>query len=83
MRSKMSNASKKSRNKRLDQLDMLNDTDFACGFAIVDEEGSVELDKSELFMDEDESLINLGNIIGANENIADGLPKRNIIFDNL
>ena len=34
-------------------------------------------------MDEDESLINLGNIIGANETIADGLPKRNIITDNL
>ena len=44
MRSKVSYASKKSRNKRLDQLDMLNDTDFACGFDIVDEEGSVELD---------------------------------------
>ena len=50
----------------MDQLDMLNDTDFGMGMNIVHEEGSVELDQSELFADEDESLINLGGIIGGN-----------------
>lgn len=66
MRSKRSIASQAKRKTRMDQLDMLNDTDFGMGMNIVHEEGSVELDQSELFADEDESLINLGGIIGGN-----------------
>jgi hypothetical protein len=55
MQSRQSRASRCSKKKkRLDQLDFLNETDFAMGYDIVEEEGSVELDQSELFLDDDE-----------------------------
>ena len=42
---------------------------------MVEEEGSVDLDESELFLDGNESMVNLGDIVGG------GDTKRNIIMD--
>ena len=42
---------------------------------MVEEEGSVDLDESELFLDGDESMVNLGNIVG-------GSNQRNIIMES-
>ena len=62
---------------KLSQVDILNDTGFALGMNIdmVEEEGSVDLDESELFLDGDESMVNLGNIVG-------GSNQRNIIMES-
>ena len=64
--------------KKLSSLDILNDTAFAMGANInmieVEEEGSVELDESEeLFLDDNESIVNLGGIVGS--------TQRNIIME--
>ena len=57
----------------------MDGTDFGLGFGVVDEEGSEELEQSELFIDEEEEMLNLDGIVGKNEtNII--TPKRNIIF---
>ena len=42
-------------------MDFLNETGFAYGIGVgmIDEEGSVELDESELFEDGNESILNL------------------------
>ena len=81
-RSNFSKASSKKRSMskkkhtKLSQLDILNDTGFALGANIdmVEEEGSVDLDESELFEDDNESLVNLKGIIGGNQ--------RNIIMES-
>ena len=85
-RSNRSNFSKASSKKRsmskkkhtkLSQVDILNDTGFALGMNIdmVEEEGSVDLDESELFLDGNESMVNLGDIVG-------GSNQRNIIMES-
>ena len=57
------------------------------GYDIVEEEGSVELDESELFLDDDESLINLGCIVGggggagAGVDFSSATDQSNIIID--
>ena len=65
----------------LQNLDFLNDTGFAMGLQIgmVEEEGSVELDQSELFLDENDSMINLNGIVGT---VSGDKPVRNIITDH-
>lgn len=67
----------KKKHTKLSQVDILNDTGFALGMNIdmVEEEGSVDLDESELFLDGDESMVNLGNIVG-------GSNQRNIIMES-
>lgn len=67
----------KKKHTKLSQVDILNDTGFALGMNIdmVEEEGSVDLDESELFLDDDESVVNLGNIVGGNN-------QRNIIMES-
>ena len=67
----------KKKHTKLSQVDILNDTGFALGMNIdmVEEEGSVDLDESELFLDGDESMVNLGNIVGGNN-------QRNIIMES-
>ena len=67
----------KKKHTKLSQVDILNDTGFALGMNIdmVEEEGSVDLDESELFLDDDESVVNLGNIVG-------GSNQRNIIMES-
>ena len=67
----------KKKHTKLSQVDILNDTGFALGTNIdmVEEEGSVDLDESELFLDGDESMVNLGNIVG-------GSNQRNIIMES-
>ena len=68
-------SSKKKTKKKLSQIDILNETGFALGADIdmVEEEGSVDLDESELFLDGNESIVNLGGIVGSNQ--------RNIIME--
>lgn len=46
---------------------------------MVEEEGSVELDESELFEDENESIVNLNGIVGGQ---SSDKTSRNIIFDH-
>ena len=47
----------KKKHTKLSQVDILNDTGFAMGIYIdmVEEEGSADLDESELFLDGDEN----------------------------
>lgn len=54
----------------MDKMDFLNDTGFAMGLRIgmVEEEGSVDLEESELFEDENESIVNLNGIVGGQNN---------------
>ena len=72
-----SRQSKKSRTKPMERVDILNQTDFCMGIAIIHEEadGSVELDESELFLDEKEDMINLKGIVGSRD-ILEPLKKQ-------
>ena len=55
-------------------MDFLNETGFAYGIGVgmIDEEGSVELDESELFEDENESFVNLHGIVGKGVDVTAG-----------
>ena len=55
-------------------MDILNETGFAYGIGVgmIDEEGSVELDESELFEDENESFVNLHGIVGKGVDVTAG-----------
>ena len=45
---------------------------------VVEEEGSVELDESELFLDDNEEEVNLGGIVGSSSEF-----KGNMILNNM
>lgn len=66
----MRSKSKHRKATPMDKMDFLNDTGFAMGLRIgmVEEEGSVDLEESELFEDENESIVNLNGIVGGQNN---------------
>ena len=64
---------RKKKVTRIDKMDFLNETGFAYGIGVgmIDEEGSVELDESEVFADENESMVNLRGIVGTKSGDGD------------
>ena len=60
-------------------MDILNETGFGVDMnCVVEEEGSVELDESELFLDDNEEEVNLGGIVGSSSEF-----KGNMILNNM